>query len=69
MITKVNIKTHKSCAFCKYWYDPANTHIKPISQALCQWEYDSSAKCSCPKKNRETKGAEWCRFYECKINY
>ena len=25
----INIKNTKICAFCKYWYDPTNSAIKP----------------------------------------
>ena len=68
-LLKANIKTHKSCAFCKHWYDPGNTYIKPIAIRMGQWEYDIMAKCPCAKKNHDTKGADWCHLYECKINY
>ena len=35
-----DIKTRGAvkCAFCKNWYDPTNSAIKPRSSAL--WEYD-----------------------------
>ena len=26
---KLNGNVMKRCAFCKYWYDPANQHIQP----------------------------------------
>jgi len=29
MSMTANVKTTKRCAFCKHWYDPANSAIEP----------------------------------------
>ena len=64
----VNIKTIKKCAFCKYWYDPTNSAIKPRSPKINLWEYDDKAKCMCLKKNFEMHSSAFCGDYELKLN-
>ena len=67
MRVKLCIKNLKLCAFCKYWYDPTNEHIRPVAPATHFWEYETSAKCKCLKKNIETKGMGTCSQYVCKL--
>lgn len=58
-----------TCAFCKYWYDPANMHIAPKAPKMDQWEYDRTAYCKCLRKNtmKDAGGGAGCRDYVCKI--
>lgn len=45
---RANNITSKKCAFCKNWYDPANSAIKPCGTIT--WEYDMEMKCMCRVK-------------------
>lgn len=56
------------CAFCRYWYDVTNQHIKPKNAARNMWEYDPQAKCKCMKTNLDKYGYTTCPKYECKVN-
>lgn len=57
----VNIKTMKKCAFCKNWYDPTNSCIKPKSPAIGLWEIeDINQKCLCMKKNIQMPAGGFC---------
>ena len=60
---------YPKCAFCKYWYDPANSYISPKSPVMDIWSYDTDAKCKCLKKNLNmpSGGGGGCKYYECKI--
>lgn len=57
----------KHCAFCKYWYDPANMHIRPKHPNVGLWEYDNSVEEVCTKKGMKRKSFGFCKDYECKI--
>jgi hypothetical protein len=63
----LNIKTTKKCAFCKYWYDPANTAIRPRNAERGLWEFDPDVKKICEKKRYERPSDSFCGKYECKI--
>lgn len=65
-IARENSSSSKKCAFCKYWYDPTNSAIRP-SFGRGVWEYDADAKCKCRVKNRDTKGFESCPKFESKL--
>lgn len=67
MIYTVDIKCNKFCAFCKYWYDPANKYIEPHIPSSNLWKYESTAKCMCMKKNYQVGAGSYCFQYECKI--
>ena len=68
MKIRCNIKVTKKCAFCKYWYDPTNAHIKPIAPGIGLWEYDTNAKCKCLKMtNTQRLAGLSCKQYECKF--
>jgi hypothetical protein len=66
MVT-VNIKTIKKCAFCKYWYDPTNSAIRPKSPKINIWEYDDKAKCKCLQKNFNMSANAFCGKYTLKL--
>lgn len=48
----INIKHIKKCAFCKYWYDPANSAIAPRDPKIGLWEIKNiNQKSFCTKKS------------------
>ncbi len=65
----VNINHMKKCAFCKYWYDPANSAIAPKVPVINIWEIrDINQKCMCLKKNIPMSANAFCNTgYEKKI--
>ena len=65
IMVSVNVKLVKRCAFCKYWYDPCNTHIKPQFRDI--WYFDNTAKCKCLKKNIQMAAFSFCNEYVCKL--
>lgn len=38
-------KKRKCCAFCKHWYDPANSNIKMLSGARIEFDNAVSKPC------------------------
>lgn len=62
-----NVTQCHKCAFCKHWYDPANSHIQPKSPRINLWLYDHQAKSYCDVKRIEMKGGQFCSEYECKM--
>ena len=63
-----NIEKTKKCAFCKHWYDPSNSAIKPRNPRFNQWEFDDQRRKMCMKKNLEMNANAFCGWYECKID-
>lgn len=63
----VNIKTTKKCAFCKYWYDPTYSAIRPKSPKINLWELDESVRKMCLRKDHETEALSYCSYYSCKL--
>lgn len=61
----VLIKHTRYCAFCKYWYDPTNSAIRPISPVA--WEFDAHVKKKCLKCNSERQGMGTCSYFENKL--
>lgn len=61
--TIVNKKFGHVCAFCKYWHDPANQHIRPIKPNVDMWEYDKQAECMCLKTGMKKPGFSSCREF------
>jgi len=57
----------KACAFCKQWYDPTNSAIRPKAPAVGLWEYDPKATNKCLRTNADRKGSQLCHKYECKV--
>lgn len=56
----------KKCAFCKYWYDPTNSAIRP-SFGRGAWEYDVDAKSKCRVRNVNMKAFASCPKFESKL--
>ena len=54
------------CAFCKHWYDPGNSAIKPLPGNW--WEYDRDMEARCMKTvGQKRKGRYSCGKFELKI--
>ena len=54
------------CAFCKHWYDPTNSAIRPLAGDW--WEYDRDKEARCLKTVGLKKKACWsCGKFELKI--
>lgn len=64
---KLNGNKVKRCAFCKYWYDPTNQHIKPQDPKHGYWKFDPQAHCICTKKSMNMAGGLYCDKFECKV--
>lgn len=63
-----NVNAKRCCAFCRNWYDPANSCIRPKNPRNGNWEYDAGAKNRCMLSSfRETRGGEVCSNFESKF--
>lgn len=62
-----NIKNSKLCAFCKYWYDPTNQHIKVKSPLGGFWEFDQNASSMCLLWGLKKRANASCPKYQPKI--
>jgi hypothetical protein len=62
-----NVKHTKICAFCKYWYDPTNQHIKPKNPMGGFWEFDDKAVCKCLMLSLPKRANASCPKYEAKV--
>lgn len=56
----------KKCAFCKHWYDPTNSAIRPCSGKGI-WEYDGSIRNKCREKNLAMNATSSCHKFELKL--
>lgn len=66
---KLSKGTSGRCAFCKHWYDPANSHITPHNPMFGQWKADVDAVEICTLNNMKRKADKLaCSKYECKVN-
>ena len=57
----------KVCAFCKHWYDPSNSAIRPKNIRVQQWEYDHEAESVCMDCKFKRKTWQRCNKFESKI--
>ena len=65
MKTNVNIKYARKCAFCKFWYDPTNSNIQPVSPKIGIWQInDTNMRCMCLKKNLQVPAHTSCQMYQ-----
>lgn len=54
------------CALCKFWYNPTNSAIMPLSGNW--WEYDTEMKARCMKTFSLTmKGGNSCGKFKSKV--
>ncbi|MBQ7516620.1 MAG: hypothetical protein IJS96_10085 [Schwartzia sp.] len=68
MMKTFNVK-HPSrlCAFCRYWYDPANAAIRPKSVVGGFWEYDDTVWNICQRTGQKMRSGMSCKGYQCKV--
>ena len=62
-----NIKSTKKCAFCKFWFDPTLSAVKPETPSCNMWSYDASQKRVCTKKNFEMAANGTCGMFDNKL--
>jgi hypothetical protein len=55
MIYVANSKETRICAFCRFWYDPTNSAIKPKMGDF--FEYDDTVEKPCSKNGNLPKPA------------
>lgn len=55
----------KRCAFCKYWNDRQDTHIR--HKKLDIWEYESKVREYCSQKRHDTVAFDSCSKFELKL--
>ena len=63
----INIKRNRKCAFCKYWYDPTNSAIEPVTPQYGVWKYNKNMKSKCLKRSGDWSAFASCKYYECKL--
>ncbi len=65
----INVKNAsvKKCAFCKNWYDPTNTAIRPKNAPAGFWEFDPEAQKPCMKRPGDKRATFYCSQFQCKI--
>lgn len=64
---KLNIKTSKRCAFCKYWHDPGMSALIPEEQKINLWSFNPNEKRPCLQMNHEMRADAICGRYDCKL--
>lgn len=64
---RANSKSKKICAFCKHWYDPTNSAIKPHAPKLNIWIYDDKVEKMCMKRGFEMRSGKFCGAFENKF--
>ena len=63
-----NTKCNKWCCFCKWWYDPTNSAIKPRGVISYLFEVDPKVVSRCSIKNNKTRSIGTCPKFESKMN-
>lgn len=66
LIANRNNATIKRCCFCKYWYDPTNSAIKPM-KGKDLWEVVCGQQAKYLIKNCNMYSQNTCSKFECKI--
>lgn len=62
-----NVRGTRLCAFCKYWYDPTNSAIRPKNTRAGFWEYEHTVTNKCTKYNAPKPSWAQCLDYEPKV--
>ena len=64
-----NVKNNRMghCAFCKHWYDPTNSAIRPKNIKAGMWEFDDKAENPCQKTGQKRKASMTCKDFVCKV--
>lgn len=67
MIVNARAESIKKCAFCRHWYDPTNSAIRPRSAAVGLWEFDPTVTKPCAVRPGERKAFYCCPDFACKL--
>lgn len=65
MTCKVGVGSY--CAFCKHWYDPANSNIIPVAPVQGMWKVNMQAKSLCTLTNTQPIATHRCDKFESKL--
>ena len=57
----------RKCAFCRHWYDPTNSAIRPKAPGIGIWEYDERRREMCLLRNSPVESFYGCSHYERKL--
>ena len=63
----IDTRIVKICAFCKYWYDPTNQHIKPKNPMSGIWYFDKNAKSQCMLNSTKKRSDSGCNKFDKKV--
>lgn len=59
--------SHK-CAFCKNWYDPTNSAIKPVAPQINMWAIvEGYQKAKCLHFGTDKVALLTCQYFESKV--
>lgn len=69
MMTNIstNGSAKKICAFCRSWYDPTNSCIRPVYPKMGMWEFERTMKSLCTKSNGQRFAWQTCPKFEYKL--
>lgn len=67
MMKTANIKHSRICAFCKFWYDPANAAIAPRNPVGGFWDYNDQVWNVCTSYGSKRRAGAGCNRFECKL--
>jgi hypothetical protein len=59
-------KRNKWCCFCKHWFDPSCSALKP-KMAPNMYDVDNTKRLKCNNKNVITPALFVCKDFECKL--
>ena len=61
-----NSQKNKWCCFCKYWFDPSCSAIKPLA-GKDMFQVEMSVKCKCSKRNMTMQAVASCKEFTKKM--
>lgn len=65
MAWRIASQTSRNCAFCKNWYDPANSVLRRKNTKM--WEYNTQIQSICDEKKLKTFSEYTCSKFVSKI--
>lgn len=66
-VVDINSSGGRKCAFCKHWYDPANSVISPLNSVGNMWNYKRGVKKDCFLRKMKTISESSCFKFESKM--
>ena len=60
-----NVNMTKICAFCKHWFDPSCSALKPKSGYF--YEIDDKMKKRCDVYKLDKQAISYCKYFERKL--